>query len=325
MKKWNRYAASFLALIGLIFLFFPVFRAGETGITVVELMAYWKKKNLILAIWTAAAVAAPAITVLLNSFGKKKLSLNLSVIIEIFHGISILLLCGLRAGGVIWLDWVGTGAIICQLLSALFCGMEILCLKRVEEQKRCQQMREEKQQQEEQRRKAEEKDRDAQRKAGEEQGWGAQRRVEEEQDWNEQRRVEEEQGRDTQRKAEEQLRKKQRQQVLGGEERQIPQGSLKIGCGMYLGSSIPLGHMQTVTIGRDASQCNLVVDGAAVSRKHCTVTYNAVGNKYLLLDTSTNGTYLEGGQRIPKSFAMELTPGLKFYLGVPENWFRLGK
>lgn len=45
MKKWNRYAASFLALIGLIFLFFPVFRAGETGITVVELMAYWKKKS----------------------------------------------------------------------------------------------------------------------------------------------------------------------------------------------------------------------------------------------------------------------------------------
>lgn len=103
------------------------------------------------------------------------------------------------------------------------------------------------------------------------------------------------------------------------------QGALYIYCGPFEGSVIPIRHMESVNVGRDSSSCNLVLEGKAVSRRHCTVTYNAVNHTYLLLDTSSNGTYLEGGQRIPKNYAVELRPGTAFYLGMPENRFKLGE
>lgn len=102
-------------------------------------------------------------------------------------------------------------------------------------------------------------------------------------------------------------------------------GTLRIWCGPMAGSGIQLGHMESVVIGRDASASNLVVGSASVSRKHCIITYNAVNNTYLLLDISSNGTYFSSGQRIPKSFAMEVQEGTEFYLGTPENKFSVGR
>ncbi|HIR28040.1 MAG TPA: FHA domain-containing protein [Candidatus Choladousia intestinigallinarum] len=102
-------------------------------------------------------------------------------------------------------------------------------------------------------------------------------------------------------------------------------GTLRVWCGLMSGSSIQMGHMESVVLGRDATVSNLVVENTSVSRKHCIVTYNAVNNTYLLLDISSNGTYFEGGQRIPKSFAMEVQAGTSFYLGTPENKFSVGE
>ncbi|MBS6195415.1 MAG: FHA domain-containing protein [Clostridiales bacterium] len=95
-------------------------------------------------------------------------------------------------------------------------------------------------------------------------------------------------------------------------------GCLSVSCPPFQGASILLEHMEPVTIGTDPSCCNLVLQGEEISRKHCTISYNGVSNTYLLLDTSTNGTYLEGGQRIPRSFAMELHEGISVYLARPE-------
>lgn len=308
MKKWNRYAASSLALTGLICLFFPVLHAGGMGITVVDLMAYWKRENMVLAVWTAAAVAAPAIAILLTSFGKKMGSLLISVGIELLHIISIFLLCGLRVNSAVWPDLGGTGAVICQLLAVVFSIMGAVYLNQEEAKRR----QAERQRQEEAQRQAEQRRQEEAKRQAEMRRLEARRRQEE-----------------AIRQAEQHRQKEARRQAAqhrpaGQQAARVRQGSLWIGCGMYQGSSIPLSHMQTVSIGRDAARCNLVVDEKAVSRKHCTITYNAVKDRYLLQDTSSNGTFLEGGRRVPNGSVMELNPGLKFYLVIPENEFRLG-
>lgn len=103
------------------------------------------------------------------------------------------------------------------------------------------------------------------------------------------------------------------------------QGQMSVFCGALNGACLPMPHMESLVIGRDAELCSLVIEGASVSRKHCVVTYNAVKDTYLLMDVSSNGTYLESGQRIPRNFAMEIRSGLSFYLGTPDNRFRVGK
>ena len=111
----------------------------------------------------------------------------------------------------------------------------------------------------------------------------------------------------------------------GGEPQVFTRGCILIQCAPFGGGSIFLEHMKPVTIGVDPSCCNLVVQGEGISRCHCTVTYNGVSGTYLLLDPFTNGTYLDGGQRVPRSFAMELRAGIGFYLARQENGFSLGE
>ncbi len=66
------------------------------------------------------------------------------------------------------------------------------------------------------------------------------------------------------------------------------------------------------------------MEGKCVSRCHCILSYNAERNTYILTDLSSNGTYLAGGQRLPKGFAAELAPGTEIFLAEPSRCFRLG-
>ena len=58
-----------------------------------------------------------------------------------------------------------------------------------------------------------------------------------------------------------------------------------------------LANMPALTLGRDMS-CSIIVDGTLVSRQHATIEYRR--GKFLLSDTSTNGTYIltEDGRSI---------------------------
>ncbi len=69
---------------------------------------------------------------------------------------------------------------------------------------------------------------------------------------------------------------------------QLDQEALKLKC-----------HDKVITIqpnetpfilGRDPSQCDLVIQGVGISRKHCHISYRR--GKYVLVDHSTNGCYL---------------------------------
>lgn len=102
-------------------------------------------------------------------------------------------------------------------------------------------------------------------------------------------------------------------------------GTIAILEGVYRGEEIPLEDMQALVVGRDAAQCNLVVEGEKVSRKHCSITYCARTGGYLLCDYSFNGTYYLNGQRLPKHMNMELPEGTEVYLGDKRNILRMGR
>lgn len=95
--------------------------------------------------------------------------------------------------------------------------------------------------------------------------------------------------------------------------------------GMYAGQSIPIGANDEMIIGRDNMLCNLIVDQNAekVSRKHCGVTFDTGRNVYIVTDYSTNGTFVDGGNRLVANSPTTLQRGTIIALGSRENRFRL--
>lgn len=95
--------------------------------------------------------------------------------------------------------------------------------------------------------------------------------------------------------------------------------------GMYAGQTLPLGHGDEMVIGRDNSLCNLIVDTNAekVSRKHCGIVFNEMAGNYQVTDYSTNGTFIDGGNRLVANMPTTLQRGTVIALGSRENRFRL--
>jgi pSer/pThr/pTyr-binding forkhead associated (FHA) protein len=77
--------------------------------------------------------------------------------------------------------------------------------------------------------------------------------------------------------------------------------------------------------GRDDKECNVVFgnSNSAISRVHCRLTYNPSTNGFLLEDSSTNGTFLEGGFRIERGKSQSINKDDKFYLADTNNLFKV--
>ena len=96
--------------------------------------------------------------------------------------------------------------------------------------------------------------------------------------------------------------------------------SLTILGGKLKGMSIPVP--EKVLIGRDPEACNVIfpADETAVSRHHCTVTFNRQTGRVLLEDVSSaNGTYFPSGTRVIPGRLYSLRNGDRFYLGLQDN------
>jgi pSer/pThr/pTyr-binding forkhead associated (FHA) protein len=95
--------------------------------------------------------------------------------------------------------------------------------------------------------------------------------------------------------------------------------------GQYAGSSFPL-ESGSSTLGRDPSAANLVFtgDAASVSKRHCSVRWDAGRGLFLLEDHgSTNGTFLASGERLTPNLMRELRAGDRFYIGDTRNQFEV--
>ncbi len=101
-------------------------------------------------------------------------------------------------------------------------------------------------------------------------------------------------------------------------------GSLSGLSGMYAGQTIPLAPNEDLLIGRD-NTCNLIIDRNAekLSRKHCSILYNTSLGCYMVTDYSSNGTYIDGGNRLVANMATQLQRGTVIALGNRENRFKL--
>lgn len=106
---------------------------------------------------------------------------------------------------------------------------------------------------------------------------------------------------------------------------QGPSGVLQITgtSGFFANNSFPV--IDRIKIGRDTTRCNVVFPPktTGVSSLHCEVIYTG-GHLELLDRGSTYGTFLGNGTKLSVNMPYPLQIGESFYLGVPENQFRVG-
>lgn len=106
---------------------------------------------------------------------------------------------------------------------------------------------------------------------------------------------------------------------------QAKAGKIICTAGKYKGAQFPIVDGETIIIGRDPKQCNIIVDKDCVyvGRKHCSITYYADNNKYQVCVFSQNGVVLSDGKRIAKGERITLPVGSTIALGNKENVMEL--
>lgn len=103
-----------------------------------------------------------------------------------------------------------------------------------------------------------------------------------------------------------------------------PRGVMRGLAGIYAGAEIPFREGESIRLGRLPDN-DLVFDGqGSVSRKHCTLTWYGDRKKFSILDYSSSGSYINGGDDcLPQNIAVWLEPGTIIDIGNADNRFRL--
>ena len=93
--------------------------------------------------------------------------------------------------------------------------------------------------------------------------------------------------------------------------------------GEYKGAEIIIESDQALVIGRNGEVCKLILSDEDISRKHCTIRFDAAENAYFVQDHSSLGTYLNGNIRLEKEKMTRCPIGSKLTLGKGRNQFLL--
>lgn len=94
--------------------------------------------------------------------------------------------------------------------------------------------------------------------------------------------------------------------------------------GDYKGAEIPFKAGETLKIGRAVTNDLIFSEAERISRFHCAITWIPEMQKYQIVDTSSNGSFInEMEECIPQNIAIYLEPGTILDLGNKENRFRL--
>jgi hypothetical protein len=94
--------------------------------------------------------------------------------------------------------------------------------------------------------------------------------------------------------------------------------------GPYAGQRFNLNQGPAV-IGRDPAQATVLYpqDITQVSRRHCSVRFDPAGRIFVLEDSSSNGTFLAGGERLQQNQPYYLQAGATFMLGQGGDTYRV--
>lgn len=94
--------------------------------------------------------------------------------------------------------------------------------------------------------------------------------------------------------------------------------------GPYAGQAFSVGG--GLILGTDPTICQVVLPAgrSGVSRNHCKVTFDMGSQMFIVHDLgSTNGTFLENGQRVPQGVPFAVHPGTKIFLANQGTLFEL--
>jgi hypothetical protein len=99
---------------------------------------------------------------------------------------------------------------------------------------------------------------------------------------------------------------------------------LKAVSGHFEGKNIKLVKNRLV-IGKDPREAQLVYPGSnqRISRIHCTIKYDEPSSSFIIIDSSTNGTYFAGGAKLEPGKPYVLKPGDRFYLADKIEMFEI--
>lgn len=95
--------------------------------------------------------------------------------------------------------------------------------------------------------------------------------------------------------------------------------------GYFSGSVLEMAD-ESITMGRDPRVCQLVfpADMTVIGRRHCVLQFEAKDQSFVLEDCgSTNGTFLQSGQRLNAHRPYRLRSGERFHLSNPSTTFEV--
>ncbi len=111
----------------------------------------------------------------------------------------------------------------------------------------------------------------------------------------------------------------------GAAEEKYRKKALLVGmAGYFSGNILEIGP-NPVAIGRDPGLCQLVYPQTRtdISRRHCSIRYDATGNSFILEDSSSNGTFLSSTEQLDSGRPYYLKTGDRFYLSEPAELFEV--
>lgn len=89
---------------------------------------------------------------------------------------------------------------------------------------------------------------------------------------------------------------------------------LRIIEGELVGAEIPMIPGESIIVGRDANECNLVLRDGTVSRKHLLIECDSSG-QYCVTDYSKTGTVIEGGEKLNSGERTLIEKGASLMVG----------
>ena len=106
----------------------------------------------------------------------------------------------------------------------------------------------------------------------------------------------------------------------------VPKTGVKGISGQFAGQTIDFVGGQLV-IGRDPRLAQLLYPQSndKVSRKHLTIRFDDKTQKFVLEDSSSNGTFLSSNEKLEPGKPYYLNPGDRFYVADPKEVFELTK
>lgn len=102
------------------------------------------------------------------------------------------------------------------------------------------------------------------------------------------------------------------------------EGALVCVQGAYVGNIVRIVPEQTIWIGRDGTSADMIVNLPLVSRKHCTIIYHEKDHSYEVEDFSTNGTFVDGDERLTRGDTYLLKAGATLCFGDKNTIYKLG-